>query len=287
MNPEFLDRSVEHNRSVSVTRYFNRELVKIWHYHEQIELVGIINSSGTRFVGDNIQKYGPDEVILIGKNLPHMWQDDFSNDQSALNASDSEVVAIHLGNILVENGILELPEYRKIHRLIELSKRGLVFRNASKILHKISLLHEKDTFSQFMAVMEIMNDLAHNDGYELLTSKGFVEKINEPKEGRLQQVHDYVMNNFRHHIDLVEAADVAHMNPSSFSRYFKQVHGRTFSQYVNEIRVGYACKLLMEDNGSVAEACFESGYNNISNFNKQFKKIHGNSPKEYRRKFKL
>jgi len=283
MHPEFLDRSVDHNRSVSVTRYFNKELIKIWHYHEQIEIVGIISNSGTRFVGDNIEKYESGDIVIIGENLPHMWQNDTTTSETELN---SEVVAIHLGNVFTHTALLELPEYANAKKLIQLSKQGIVFHNATDSLTKIGKLHTMDSFNQLMTVMDIMHDLGNNPDYELLTSKGFVEKVNDQNEGRLQHVHDYVMNNFKHQISLVQASDVANMNSSSFSRYFKQKYGKNFSQYVNEIRIGYACKLLLKDQYSITEVCFESGFNNISNFNKQFKTIHSISPKEYKRKFK-
>jgi AraC-like DNA-binding protein len=282
MNPEFLDRSVDHDKSVSVTRYYNKPLVNIWHYHEQLELVCIIESSGTRFIGDNIQKYEAGDIILIGKNLPHMWQEESPVDST----SSSDVVAIHLGSSFTKSDLLSLPEYSNIKRLLDLSAQGIAFHNAHYLLDKIGRLEKLEGFQQFILVTEILNDLGSSKDFKLLTSQGFVEKLNDQKKGRLQLVHDYVMNNFRKEIGLVSAANVANMNPSSFSRYFKQAYGNTFSEYVNEIRVGYACKLLLEDDISVTQTCFQSGFNNISNFNKQFKKLRNLSPKEYRNRFR-
>jgi AraC-like DNA-binding protein len=280
MNPEFLDRSFDHNKSVSVTRYHNKPLVNIWHYHEQLELVCIIESSGTRFIGDNIQKYEAGDIILIGKNLPHMWQEESPVDSS----TSSDVVAIHLGTSFTKSDLLSLPEYSNIKRLLDLSAQGVAFHDTHALLDKIRKLHEMEGFKQFMQVTEVLNDLGNLKDFKLLTSQGFVEKLNDQKKGRLQLVHDYVMNNFRKEIGLVSAANIA--NPSSFSRYFKQAYGKTFSEYVNEIRIGYACKLLLEDDIGITQTCFQSGFNNISNFNKQFKKLHNLSPKEYRKRFK-
>lgn len=282
MHPEFLDRSVNHDKSVSVTRYHNKPLVNIWHYHEQLELVCIIKNSGTRFIGDNIEKYNAGDIVLIGKNLPHMWQEESSADST----SSSDVVAIHLGTAFTKSILLSLPEYSNIKRLLDLSAQGVAFHNTHILLDKIRKLDELQGFQQFTSVTEILNDLGSRRDFKLLTSQGFVEKLNDQKKGRLQSVHDYVMNNFRKEIGLVSAASVANMNPSSFSRYFKQAYGKTFSEYVNEIRIGYACKLLLEDDIGITQTCFQSGFNNISNFNKQFKKLHNLSPKEYRNRFK-
>ena len=282
MHPEFLDRSVNHDKSVSVTRDHNKPLVNIWHYHVQLELVCIIKNSGTRFIGDNIEKYNAGDIVLIGKNLPHMWQEESSADST----SSSDVVAIHLGTAFTKSILLSLPEYSNIKRLLDLSAQGVAFHDMHSLLSKIRKLDELQGFQQFTSVTEILNDLGSRRDFKLLTSQGFVEKLNDQKKGRLQSVHDYVMNNFRKEIGLVSAASVANMNPSSFSRYFKQAYGKTFSEYVNEIRIGYACKLLLEDDIGITQTCFQSGFNNISNFNKQFKKLHDLSPKEYRNRFK-
>ncbi len=285
MNPEFLDRSTLHNRSISVTRYYNRELISTWHYHEQVEIVGIINNTGTIFVGDSIEKYESGDIVMIGKNLPHMWQNDVHNNRIENNHLELEVVTIHLGNIFTNNDTLVFPELSSLKNLVELSGQGIAFYKAEGALKKIKSLYKLDVFQQLLAVIDIMNDLVSLSQYELLCSIGFVEKINEPKEDRLQKVHDYLMNNFHNKVDLIKASERANMNPSSFSRYFKQMYGKTFSQYVNEIRLGYACKLLLKDQFSVTEACFESGFNNISNFNKQFKRYYKMSPKKYVQRF--
>jgi len=285
MNPEFLDRSVLHNRSISVTHYFNRELISTWHYHEQVEIVGIINNTGTIFVGDSIEKYKSGDIVMIGKNLPHMWQDDLHNQRNENNHIELEVFTIHLGNAFTNHDTLGFPELSRLKNLLELSRQGIAFYRAEGALNKIKSLYKLEAFQQLLAVIDFMNDLVSISNYKLLCSIGFVERINEPKEDRLQKVHDYVMNNFHDKVDLIKASEKANMNPSSFSRYFKQKNGKTFSQYVNEIRLGYACKLLLKDQFSVTEVCFESGFNNISNFNKQFKRYYNMPPKEYKKKF--
>ncbi|MFY0654602.1 MAG: helix-turn-helix domain-containing protein [Cyclobacteriaceae bacterium] len=286
MKPEFLDRSVDHDRSASVTRYHNSPLVDIWHYHQQIELVGIVKAVGTRFVGDNIEKFESSDIVLIGENLPHMWQVDYEESIDS-ETKEFEVIAIHLGTVFSNSSLLDLPEYAGIRKLIELSKRGMLFNQLPIVLGKIAGLHRLGKFERFSMVMEILNDLADSTEYKLLSSDGFVEKVNDHNQGRLQEVHDYVMNNFQSSIDLIGAAEKANMNPSSFSRYFKKAYGKTFSQYVGDIRLGYACRHLQRDQLSIAEICFQSGFNNISNFNKQFKLTHGLSPSAYRKKFRV
>ena len=97
----------------------------------------------------------------------------------------------------------------------------------------------------------------------------------------MDKIYEYIINNFKETISLEKVASIAHMNPSAFSRFFKRVNRKTFTQYVSEIRIGYACKLLIENKYNVSEVCYESGFNNISNFNRQFKKAMNYSPSEY------
>ena len=263
MNPKFLNRSVDHNKSISVTRYQNKPLVNIWHYHEQVELVCIIKGYGTRFIGDNIKKYEPGDIVMIGENLPHMWQEELTDEKQIF---DSDVVAVHLGTSFISSGVMNLPEYSSIKKLIEYSIQGIYFPDVQSVMKKFATLDQLSGFQQFTLVTEILNDLSSRKNFQKLTSEGFVEKLNNQKKGRLQLVHDYVMNNFRREIGLNSAANVANMNASSFSRYFKQTYGKTFTEYVNEIRVGYACNLVLEDDMGITQTCYQSGFNNISNF---------------------
>lgn len=283
MNPEFLDRRVMPNSSFAITHLRDSHFIKRFHYHEQIEVVAIVKSTGTRFVGDNISFFEPGEIVVIGKNLPHMWQNSdqyFDTD----NQDQAEAVTIHLGLNFSENNFLDIPENSEISNLINNSIRGILFKNSPKIFQKISELNNEKGYNRLLKILEILNDLGLSKSYEPLASDGFMERISNTKESRIYQVHKFIMNNFKKEVTLDQVAEVANMNASAFSRYFKKVQGRTLIQYINDIKIGYACKLLMNDNMNVIEVCYESGFNNVSNFNKQFRKIHGKSPREYRSK---
>lgn len=284
MNPEFLDRSVTPNSSFSVTHINDKHLMKIFHYHEQVEIVAILRSTGTRFVGDNIANFEPGEIVVIGKNLPHMWQNDDSYFQNK-NSKTAETIAIHLSADFVDQGLLDVPENIGIKTLIERSKRGVLFKNLPEIFSKISSLPSVKGYQRFLGVLEIMNELGNSEKVEALASDGFTERIFNEKESRIYPVHKFIINNFKNEISLAMVSEIANMNPSAFSRYFKKIQGITFIQYVNNIRVGYACKLLIREEMNIIEICLESGFNNLSNFNRHFRKMYKMSPKEYRLKF--
>lgn len=132
-----------------------------------------------------------------------------------------------------------------------------------------------------MAFLNILNKLAKHKDTKRLSSQGFVNSFKASKSDTQDKIQAYIFKNFNRDINLEQAAKIANMNTSAFSRYFKRVNKKTFSKYVSEIRIGYACRLLLEDKFNISTICYESGFNNISNFNRQFKIIMGCTPSEY------
>ena len=283
MTPEFLDRSVVPEHSYAVTHYRNRHFFDKWHYHEQYEIVAILKSRGTRFVGDSIERFEPGQLVVLGGSLPHMWKNDkeYFEPGSKLEAHG---VTIHLGKNFTESATLKLPEFKAVNKLLAHSRRGILIRDNVAIFQKMKQLPAKEGFEQFLMLLDILDSFGKVPRFQYLASEGYVMNPDN-RSRRLQKVHNYIMNHFKGDIQLQEAADLVHMNPSAFSRFFSNLHDKPFSRYVNETRIGYARKLLIESQLSITEICFECGFRNASNFNRQFKKVTGASPSEYRESF--
>ncbi|MCB4807963.1 AraC family transcriptional regulator [Tamlana sp. 62-3] len=286
MKLHFLDRSSLNNSSFSarVNEYSN--FLKVWHYHPEMELVVILKSQGTCFVGDSIEKFKPKDIVLIGKNLPHMWQNDpeYFNEDSQLKA---KAVSVHFKKDFLGSYFFETPEMIHLLELFERAKFGLKFLNVpNRLINEITKLPELDGFNKTIAFLQVLNQLAKYKDTQRLTSYGFVNAFSLTKSIVQDKVQAYIFNNFNKDISLEEAAKIANMNASAFSRYFKRVNRKTFSKYVTEIRVGYACKLLIESKFNIAAVCFESGFKNISNFNRQFKVIMNCTPSEFLKNYK-
>ena len=130
-------------------------------------------------------------------------------------------------------------------------------------------------------VLEMLLQLATANDFEYLASPGFATSFERKKDDKIFRVYEYIRNNFTDHISLDKAAELANMESSSFSRYFKRVHKKTLTRYVNEIRIGYACKLLIQQKYNISEVCYKSGYNNVTHFNRKFKSFKGVTPSEY------
>ena len=283
MKLHLLDRS--HNTaSIVVRKNSYPNFLKIWHYHPELELVTILKSKGTRFIGDSIKKFQPKDVVLIGKNLPHMWLNDpkyFQGDEGLI----AEAISIHFKEEFLGTTFLKVPEMKPIDLLFKRAEQGIQFRNVPKALRqRIINLNVETDFNKIHQFIDILNQLAHYTDYKMLASPGYAAslKLEEPK--LFNTVIAFIFKNFNKEIDLSTVAELVNMNPSAFSRSFKRVHSKTFSKYVNEIRIGYACRLLMEHELNVATIAYEAGFNNLSNFNRQFKIIKNMSPSAYLKK---
>ena len=177
---------------------------------------------------------------------------------------------------------LRAPELKFISSLLDQSQFGIYFLNIeTEILEKIERLLSLTGYDRLMKFLEVLKDLSHHKKYELICNQGYRNTFQNSGNKKLDMVYNYIFENFNAKISLKDVANIAQMNSSAFSRYFKNIHRKTFTRYINEIRIGYACKLIMENSNSISSACYEAGYNNISNFNRQFKFIVGMSPTQY------
>lgn len=265
-----------------VTHHIEPHFLKVWHYHPELELVLSLKSTGTRFVGDSIKKFEEGDVVLIGKNLPHMWLNDdvyFQKDSDLL----AEDIVIHFNREFLGNGFLETEEMRPIAALLQKSRHGIKFITLpKKVIRNIMKINQLEAgFKRTMKFTKVLYQLAQHQNFELLASEGFVHSFKKNQNQNLDKTYEYIFENFDQPISLDDVAAVANMNPSAFSRFFKRVNRKTFSRYLNEVRIGYACKQLIENKSTISTICYESGFNTISNFNRQFKAIKQMSPSEF------
>lgn len=281
MKLHLLNRSSVVDRSLTVSHHLYSNFLRIWHFHEEFELVAIIQSSGMRFVGDSIEKFEGGDVALIGKNLPHMWLNDdhYFEGESSLKA---EAIAVHFKKDFLGTGFLGVPEMKPISNLVNRAAQGIKFMNVDdSVINALKISVNLDPLPQLIKIIEILSVLAKHQEYKLLATPGFVNSFNRTENSRLNKIYEYVFENFNNPIGSADVAKIAGMNKSAFSRFFKKTHRKPFTKYLNEIRIGYACKLLLENKESITSIAFLSGFNNISNFNRQFKIIKGNSPSAY------
>lgn len=278
MQPLLIKVNVPEKSSFSLNRYsYADHFPGIWHFHDEYELTLIEKSYGSRMVGDHIERFKAGDLVLIGKGLPHTWRND-----EGVN-SVSEALVIHFLEDFLGKPFFELPEMYKIKRLLERSGRGLKIEKkaAKKVADGMRALEKMAGADRILQLLHILRLLSGLDALEELCSEGFTNSIHYADSDRLKRVYQYIMNNFQEDVSLSRAAMVANMSPTAFSRYFKSRTRKSYTQFVIELKIGYACKLLINEKVSVADVCYQSGFQNLSNFNQQFKSITSLTPKKY------
>jgi AraC-like DNA-binding protein len=276
MQPVLIKVNIPQKASFSINRYkYDDKFPGIWHFHEEFELTLITKSSGSRLVGDRIDNFKEGDLVLLGKNLPHTWRNDSS--------LGSEALVVHFFDDLFGEKFFDLPEMYKIKRLLSESRRGLniLGKTNERVVELMTNIEHNSGSQTIIHLLSILQEVAESDEVEEISSEGFVNSMNLTDSDRLKKVYEYIMNHFDEDLNLNKAAVVANMSPSAFSRYFKSRTRKSFTQFVIEMKIGYCCKLLINEKLSIAEVCYRSGFQNLSNFNQHFKDITGLTPKKY------
>lgn len=258
----------------------------VWHAHSEYQLFVVLEGTGTRFIGDSIKSFKPGELILTGPHLPHVWRSDEVYFEKKKSHNTSGIV-IYLNENFLGDHILEKEEMLSLKKLFVKSMRGLEFFGTKKtevIELMKELVHLKGLHS-VIHLLHIFEILGATKEYHYISSKPYDDTFNQNETDRLNKVYEYVFKNFRKKISLEEIAELLHMTPTSFSRYFTIKNNKSFSRFIAEIRIKHACEMLTETDESVAQVCYDCGFNTLSNFNKQFKEIMFKKPSEYKKEF--
>nr|WP_252734355.1 MULTISPECIES: AraC family transcriptional regulator [Arenibacter] len=258
----------------------------IWHFHPEYQLFMVLKGSGTRFIGDHVKHFKEGDITFTGPNLPHMWRSD--NEGYAVEENLwSEGIVVYFHDDFIGQSLLQKEEMIKLRQLFQKSLRGLdvMGKTADTIRVMIKNLIHLEGMESVLELFKILNCLANTTENTILASPGYTNSLKEGDTERMNNVHAYVMKNFKDKIELGTVASLANMTPTSFSRYFKIHANKTFSEFLSEIRIGHACKLLIENKMNIGEACYESGFQTLSNFNKQFKAITKRTPLSYKKEY--
>lgn len=254
-----------------------------WHYHPELEITCVKQGRGTRMVGDNVAPFEAGDFVLMGSNLPHTWisDDDFNNSPLHMEVA---VLQFHLS--FLSPPLLGLPEMRHIRRLLRAADRGIVLgegrrEKASKLLAE---LIEAEGFDRLQLFWTLMNHVGETEEFQLLTSQSYIPPLNAITEERILTVCQYVHDHFMNPIKLETVANLAHMNPTAFCRFFRKTTGQTFFEYINDLRIGKACNLLLDSRKlSVAEVAYLSGFRSQTLFNRIFLRKKEMTPSAFRK----
>jgi len=255
------------------------------HFHPECEIMLVTKGTGIRFVGDSMERFQPGDLVFYGRDIPHFYQNDRNFYQQVSDAA-AQAVVIYFKEDFLGKELWGMPNNILLKKLFTNSKRGIKFVGKAKTeLEKCirRLDDSKDSLGKLIDLLSILQLMANSKEYELLSSRGFILPVDEGECQRMNDVYQYIIHHYVRNPSLEEVSAVAHMSPSAFCRYFKLHSNKTYTQFLNEIKIGNACKLLIDNKLPISQICFEVGFNNFTHFNSQFRRIIGVTPSQYQR----
>lgn len=283
-----LEKSIESlNQSFLVKKLQEPFFDPNWHFHPHYQLFTVIKGTGTRFIGDDIRHFEEGDTVFLGPNMPHLWRSDrnYFEKESQL---QTEGIVVYFKEDFLGNDFFEKPEMFDIKSFLKNSERGLDLTGTLG-LEMVSDLKELLGLTGFEGISKLLNilhKLSITNDYQYISSSNYTNTHKISETERMRIVHEYVLKHFKENINLSTVASLSNMTEAAFCRYFKSRTNKTFSDFVKEIRIGNACKILQDENKSISQTCYESGYNTVSNFNNQFKSLKGVSPLQYQKLYR-
>ena len=272
--------------------FFLEEVVKpyftdLWHFHPEIEILYVREGYGTKYVGDSISFFYPGDVVIIGSDTPHVWVCN-SEYLTIENKLISSAICVQFMEDFFGKSLSSIPELYKIKHFLNEAKRGIQFVNETRslVIKHIEELPSRKGMNGFLELLTILDIMSTSNDIKYLSAPNYKPIIiNSEDKDRMETIYRYVIQNYPNKISLEEIASLVNLTPHSFCRYFKSRTSKVFSSFVNEVRIGNSCKLLIDNKESISQICFESGFNYFSNFNRQFKKIKGMTPSQFQYRY--
>ena len=281
MRPEYEKITEPAERSFTakiVSRESRPLLSQAWHFHPEIEICYTYRSHGKRFVGNQISDYAVGDLVMFGSNLPHGFTTDMPCEQ----------VVIQMTHDFMGRDFIDKPELRILKNLFARAKQGLSFgpetrEEAKDVIHK---LIGAQGMIQLVHLLHLLDLLAKSVEVAPICSKEYSLELDATHLKRIKLVYDYILQNFRQEMSVREVAEQINLTEAAFFKFIKRHTKKTFTEIVNEFRVNHASKLLMATDMTVAEVCYDSGFNNVSYFNRKFKAITQQTPGTFKQKYK-
>jgi len=252
------------------------------HYHAEFQLTAMIQAEGTRFVGSAVSTFNSGEIYLLGANLPHVFRcaPSFYARKSKKKAHG---LSLYFNATSFGDKFFQLPEAKKIDKLLQDSSRGIYFFGQTAIQVEKIMIALKETkgfgrVTQFLSILKLLSESAER---KIISGIGFNAPLGDENNKRLDRLFHYLSNNFKEEVDLKTLSKLVGMSATGLCKFFKQRTRKTLFTFLTEIRIENACKLLADKTISISEIAFESGYKNTSNFNRQFKELMKMTPRQY------
>ena len=282
MKPCYKPIASESNLFEVVRQETKRDFDYPWHYHSELELTYILRGQGVRYVGNNVENFYNDDLVLLGSNLPHSWIETTDDNYS------TGGIIIYLKSEFLHKNWMTSCEFDAIYQLLKLSDKGIRFDTtiAQKLKPKFLELLNLPPFEKMISLLQILQELSQTTSFYYLCEHAFTYELNETNKSRINIIYNYIQKHYLEKITLADISKQVYMSEEYFSKYFSKVMKKSFFEFLNNYKISKACKLLIETDKQVNEICYASGFESIPFFFRQFKKFKHCSPKEYRLNYK-
>ncbi|WP_044173055.1 AraC family transcriptional regulator [Flectobacillus major] len=287
MKPLFRKVQVMPEQSFSIRQDIVAYFYSHWHYHPELEIVHIHAGTGMLLVGDGVSNYREDDLIFIGSNAPHFFRSDPHYFEQSMDLQSRSTV-IHFDANFWGEGFLKMPEAVVLNDLFIRARKGLLIRGEARdeIGVLMASMLDATSIDRVILLLKVLRRMANASDVQELSKTDDSATLDEQNTKRIDQIYSFSLNNFTREITLEEVAEVANISVNSFCRYFKTHTRKTYFQFLLELRIGHACKLLAEEKLSISQVAYESGFNNLSHFNRSFKAIMQLKPQQYQKLYR-
>ena len=257
-----------------------------WHFHSEYQLFTVLKGRGTRFIGDHMEPFKEGDMVLTGPNLPHLWKND-----KAYHHPDKKLgvhgIVIYFPDNFLNDSVFRLEEFESIALMLKKSIRGIQIKGKTNQTVRDLMFEQLDLKGgdSIIHLLKILQTIADSKDCDLITGAGYINTNKESEKDRMGLVYEYVMQNFQEKVSLEVAAQLSNLSVSAFSRFFKSRVNKSFSDFLTEVRISHACKLLHETDLNISEISYDCGFFTLSNFNKLFKERINMTPVQYRKEF--
>ena len=253
------------------------------HQHPEWQLTLILEGKGQLMVGDYIGRFEPGDVFLLGPNIPHVFRSDeeyFKHNIDKLSLCNS----LYFDFDALGKGIWEVDEFLDLKHFVGSIKGCFAVKGSTKdlLIEKIKMFEHISGLSKILRSLEILNAIHHSGDLVQLNRLTPIRDYSEAEGNRMRYVMQFILTQSQKNISLNDVSEVANMSKEAFCRFFKERTGKTFTEFLNELRINKACHLLQETDLSISQAAYQAGFQNLSYFNRVFKKFRGETPKEFR-----
>lgn len=281
MKPQLIEHSNPSNCSFSIREHKGSDFSYPFHFHDSYEITYIVQGKGTRLVGNRINTFESGDLVFLGRNVPHCWRSD-SKKNGVDDTSIIQSIVVRFNHDFAGQHFFTLSENHLLLKLLNNSSTGLNINGEAKNRCKkkmMQLIKEKKC-NRLIILLEIL-DLIANSKNNLPISVSNIIGVKKQELDRMNNVINYISDNYLNPISLKNISEIANMNKSAFCKYFKKRYRKTVFEMINEIRIDHACRLIREEKYNITQVCYQSGFNNFSNFSRMFKKNINKTPSEY------